>query len=170
MICQDVVAELLHADHTLITRYLHRALHTHRGQHSHRDQRSEPPSTTRDTTCTTEPRLPVLALPRLADIAAESAFHIPRRIILADQIPSIRAVGAITGAIHRAAAHGCRRLPDQLGVVTGAFGELLLLVVVLAFFVGPGVDGEGWSRVVLCEVFAMRTILLLLAHHQWELG
>lgn len=125
-------------------------------QHAHRDQRDKKSSTNapRSGATNTGPidisgpdiahtRLAIFTLPRLANIATKLPDHVARRPVLADQKPTIAV------AIGRSAAYGRRVLPDQLREVADLVRELALLVVVVAFFVRPAVDGEGWSRVAL---------------------
>jgi hypothetical protein len=88
-------------------------------------------------------------LPRLANVATKLPNHVPWRPVLADQKPTS------TVAIGRSAAYGRRVLPDQLREVADFVRELALLVVVVALFVGPAVDGEGGSRIALGQVFAV---------------
>jgi hypothetical protein len=85
----------------------------------------------------TDPRLAAFALSRLANILAECSNRIASGTILADQKPT----NIIT--IGRPAANRRCVLPDQLGEVSSFGCEFAFLVIVIAFFVGPAVDGKS---------------------------
>jgi hypothetical protein len=85
----------------------------------------------------TDPRLATFALSRLADILAEGSNGIASWTILADQKPSNLI------ATSRPAANRRCVLPDQLGEVSSFGCEFAFLVIIIALFVGPAVDGKS---------------------------
>lgn len=110
--------------------------------------------------------------PILAARGLRRAHHIPRRHILAHDIPALRVAIPPRGifrspvpvlavpAVHRRTAHLPRRLPDQLRKVARLLGEARRFrKVVVPHFVAPGGDRGRGVGVAEGEVLAVRTVL-----------